>query len=375
MRNAPRIGRVFGIELRVDWSVVVVFALLAWGLATVSLPSIADGYSSLEYWIAGVGATVLFLVSLLAHETSHSVVARKRGINVRDITLWLFGGVSTLESEARTPRADFEIAFAGPLTSIAIGVAGLALGLGLHLANGAPLAVGALIWLGGINIVLALFNLVPAAPLDGGRVLRAWLWHRTGDHDRASVRAARAGGVFAWVLIALGVLEFMAGGDLAGLWLVFLGWFLLNASRNEEMQVTVQHVLHDVRVRDVMTSSPITIPADMTVEQALHDFILSHRWSSFPVVEADGRVDGLLTLAHVKTVPGPARSTTAVRTIATPLTGVTTASPDDLLLPALQRAALTGDGRVLAMQDGHLAGIVTPSDVTRAVQYAQAGAH
>ncbi len=373
MRNAPRVGTVFGIELRVDWSVIVVFALLAWGLATVSLPSIAGGYSNFEYWLAGIVLTVLFLASLLAHETSHSVVARRRGIAVHDITLWLFGGVSSLESEARTPRSDFEIAIAGPLTSIAIGVVSLVLGAGIYLANGAPLIVGALLWFGGINVFLAVFNLVPAAPLDGGRVLRAWLWHRNGDHDRASVQAAHAGTVFAWVLIALGVLEFMAGGDLGGLWLVFLGWFLMSASRNEEMQVIVKHALHDVRVRDVMTASPVTVPAGLTLDQVLDDFMLSHRWTSFPVVETDGRVDGLLTLAHVKSVPSPERATTPARTVATPIAEVTTASPDDLLLPVLQRAALK-DGRVLAMRDGHLAGIVTPTDVTRAIQLAQARA-
>jgi Zn-dependent protease/CBS domain-containing protein len=374
MKNAPRIGSVFGIELRVDWSVIIVFALLAWGLATVSLPSIASGYSNFAYWLAAIGATVLFLASLLAHETSHSVVARKRGIAVHDITLWLFGGVSSLESEARTPRTDFEIAIAGPATSIAIGVVSLLLGLAIHLANSSRLAVGTLVWLGGINIFLALFNLVPAAPLDGGRVLRAWLWHRSGDHDRASVQAARAGSVFAWILIALGVLEFMAGGDLGGLWLVFLGWFLLSASRNEEMQVNVQHALHDVRVRDVMTASPVTVPASMTIEQVLDDFILAHRWSSFPVVETDGRVDGLLTLAHVKTVPRAARATTLAREAATPLADVTTASPDDLLLPVLQRPSAQ-DGRVLVMDNGHLAGIITPSDVSRTLQHAQAQRH
>lgn len=371
MKNAPRIGTVFGIELRVDWSVIIVVALLAWGLATISLPSIAGGYSNFEYWVAGILATVLFFASLLAHETSHSVVARRRGIRVHDITLWLFGGVSSLESEARTPRADFEIAIAGPLTSIAIGVVSLALGIGVYLAAGAGLVVGSLLWLGGINIVLAIFNLVPAAPLDGGRVLRAWLWHHYGDHDRASVQAAHAGRVFGWVLIGLGVLEFMAGGDLGGLWLVFLGWFLLSASRNEEMQVMVQHALHDLHVRDVMTASPATLPASMTVDRVLDDFILSHRWSSFPVVEADGRVDGLLTLAHIKSIPRADRATTSARIAATPIADVTTASPDDLLLPVLQRAALQ-DGRVLVMRDGHLVGIITPTDVMRAVQAAQA---
>lgn len=368
-RHGLRIGTLFGIDLRVDWSLAVVFALLAWALATVSLPALAGHYRSPEYWGAAIGATALFFVSLLAHELSHSVVARHLGISVRDITLWLFGGVSTLEGEARTPRGDFEIAIAGPLTSIAFGVVAGALGGALLAAHAPPLAVAALLWLAGINILLAVFNLVPAAPLDGGRVLRAWLWHRNGDHDRASLQAARAGHTFGWVLIGLGALEFMAGGDLGGLWLIFLGWFLLGASRNEEMQVVVQHALHDVRVRHVMTPHPITAPADMSIADILDHYVLAHPCSAFPLVDVDGRLAGLLTLGHCKTVPASQRASTLARDVATALADVPTATPDEMLLPVLQRSTASEDGRILVLdQAGNCIGIVTPTDVTRALQ-------
>jgi Zn-dependent protease/CBS domain-containing protein len=361
---------VLGIELRVDWSVTVVFALLTWGLATTSFPALAEGYKPAEYWAAAGVTTLVFMVSLLAHETSHSLVARRRGIRVRDITLWLFGGVATLEGEARTPRADFAIAIAGPAASIAIGIIAGGIGGALALAQASALAIAAVLWLGAINIVLALFNLVPAAPLDGGRVLRAWLWHRSGDHDDAAIKAARAGHTFGWILVGLGVIEFMAGGDIGGLWFILLGWFLTNASRAEEMQVIVIHELRDVRVGDIMTPAPITAPASMSVAEILEHFVLTHRCSAFPLVEGpEERIVGLLTLTHCRAVPAGQRANTAALAVATPIVDVPTATPDELLIPALQRAAGSG-GRILVMSGETLVGIVTPTDVTRALQLA-----
>jgi Zn-dependent protease/CBS domain-containing protein len=364
--HGVKLATIFGIDVRADWSVLIVFALLAWGLATVSLPSIASGYSNTAYWIVAIAITCLFLLSLLAHELSHSVVARRLGIRVRDITLWLFGGVSSLEDEARTPRGDFQIAFAGPATSIVIGVVAGAIGGFVALFNGPPLIVAGIEWLAGINILLAIFNLIPAAPLDGGRVLRAYLWYRSGDHDAASIKAARAGNVFGWLLIALGVLDFMAGGDIGGIWFVFLGWFLLAASRGEEMQVLTQHALHDVRVGDIMTRSPVTAPAAMSVADVLDRFMLVHHGSAFPVVDDGGRVVGLVTLKQAKAVSPSQRPSTRIDAVATPIADVTVARPDEPIVATLRRAT-TNDGRVLVFEGGALVGIVTPSDVSRAV--------
>jgi Zn-dependent protease/CBS domain-containing protein len=368
-KQGMRLGTVLGIEVRVDWSLAIVVVLLTWSLADVSFPSLSEGYRTGEYWIAAFATTLFFLASLLAHELSHSVVARRLGIQVYDITLWLFGGVSRLEGEARTPRGDFAIAFVGPATSMAIGIVACALALAVRAADGSSLAVTALFWLGSINLVLAVFNLIPAAPLDGGRVLRAWLWHRSGDHDRAAIKAARAGRVFGWVLVGIGVLEFIAGGDVGGLWLVFLGWFLLGAARAEEEQVVTQHALQGVRVGDVMTHAPVTAPADASVAAIVGDYVLGHPCSAFPLVDGSGNVVGLLTLAQCKRVPAGERATTRASAVATPIADVPTASPDELLVPVLRRTA-GSDGRVLVMRNGELVGIVTPTDVTRAVQRA-----
>ena len=363
-----RVGTVFGIELRIDWSVAVIFWLLVWGLATISFPALAGGYTGAEYWIVGFFTTVVFLASLLAHELSHSIVANRRDIKVRDITLWLFGGVSSLEGEARTPRSDFEIAIAGPATSIVLGFVFGAFAILLYAIGTAHLAIAAFGWLGVINLVLAFFNLMPAAPLDGGRVLRAWLWHRTGDHDAAALSAARAGHVFGWVLVGLGLLEFMAGATVGGIWFMLLGWFLLSASRSEEMHTVVVHALHDVRVRDVMTPSPVTAPADTSIAELLDHFVLVHHCSAFPLVDRDGRVVALVTLRHCRSVPVAKRASTVARDVATPIADVPIAAPDELLVPVLQRAA-ESDGRILVMSEDHLAGIITPTDITRALHY------
>lgn len=231
------VGRVLGIEVRLDWSVAIIVALLTWLLATDGLPTIAPGYSSGAYWFASFVSAIVFFGSLVAHEVSHSVVARHRGLAVRDITLWLFGGVATIEGEARSPRDDFAIAVAGPLTSFAIALVALFATGALHVLGFPRIVVGCAAWLSSINFVLAVFNLAPAAPLDGGRLLRAWLWHRSGNHASAALKATQAGQVFAWLLIGFGVLEFVVGGSLEGLWMLVLGWVVLGAARAEGRQV------------------------------------------------------------------------------------------------------------------------------------------
>ncbi|MHB8593915.1 MAG: site-2 protease family protein, partial [Acidimicrobiales bacterium] len=240
MRQSVRLGTFAGVDVGVNWSVLVIFALVTWELAAIVFPGTYGSGPRAVYWVAAVVAAVLFFASLLAHEVSHAVVARHDGVGVRSITLWLFGGVAQLEGEAHTPGADFRIAAVGPATSIALGgvfaVAQLlAQGVGLH-----GLLIDVLSWLWKINLLLAVFNLIPAAPLDGGRILRAGLWRHWDDRTRAALAAARAGRVLGIVLVAVGVLEFAYGG-LPGLWPALLGWFLYVAAGGEENAVRVRH--------------------------------------------------------------------------------------------------------------------------------------
>ena len=363
-----RIGRIADIEVRVAWSVGVVAGLLSWLLATQVLPDTAPGRSGGAYWVASMCVTVAFLGALLAHELSHSIVASRRGIRVRGITLWVLGGIATLEGEPRSPDDELAIALAGPATSVAIGAtalttAGVAAAFGL-----AELLVATLVWLGTVNLLLAVFNLVPAAPLDGGRVLRALLWRRRGDRTSAAVSATRAGVAFGYVLVGIGFVEVVAGAGVGGIWFVFLGWFLVNSARAEQIDTEVTAVLAHLRVADVMTRDPVVVPADASVTQLMESFVLRYRCSSFPVVEPQQRVIGLVTLARVKSVPFESRSSTLVRDCAWPLSEVTTATPNEMLLGVLRRAGDDGDSRVLVFDDERLVGIISPSDIARTLQ-------
>ncbi|HTK15169.1 MAG TPA: site-2 protease family protein [Acidimicrobiia bacterium] len=362
-----RLGKVLGIELRLDWSVLLILWLLTWLLATDGLPTIAPGYTDGAYWLAGMASAIVFLGSLVAHEMSHSIVAARHGLVVRDITLWLFGGVARIEAEPRAPRDDFAIAAAGPLMSFAIAFLALA-GAGIFHLLGVPgIVVGCAAWLGSINFVLGVFNLAPAAPLDGGRLLRAWLWHRSGDRTAAALKATHAGEVFAWFLITFGVLEFAAGAGVQGLWMVVLGWVVLTAARAEGHQTMLTEQLGGIRVGDVMTAHPSTAPQSITVTDFLVHYVMSSRCSAFPIVDASGRVTGLVTLARCKDVPAAARDTTLVSEIAWQPSELTLADPDELLAAVLSRMQ-GGDGRILVFRGDDLVGIVTPTDVTRTVQ-------
>lgn len=358
-----------GIPVRVDWTVLVIGGLLAISLATGVLPDLAPGFHDLAYWGAALALTGAFFGSLLGHELCHSVVARGVGIEVRDITLWLFGGVAAIEGEPKRPRDELLISLAGPAASFTFALASLVIAIALDSIGGSPLLVASAVWLATVNVVLAVFNLAPAAPLDGGRVLRAFLWHRRGDRTSAAISAARAGRVFAWVLIVTGVAEVLFGLP-SGLWLVLLGWFLLSAAGAEETQVTVARDLRDVRVADVMTRDPVTIEADRTVADAIVD-LLDRRFSTFPVTGRDGDLVGLVTLAGLKSVPPERRSWTPISDAAWPVDRLTIASPDEPLLAVLARLDDGGDGRVLVLREGRLVGIVSPSDVARAVRLAE----
>jgi Zn-dependent protease/predicted transcriptional regulator len=319
--------------------------------------------------VVAVVATSLFLVALGAHEMSHSLVARRRGIAVRDITLWMLGGIATIEGTPKSPRDDFAIAVAGPAASAAIGIVGVLVGVACAAVSMPQIIVGGILWVAMINLVLAVFNLAPAAPLDGGRILRAWLWHRTGDRITATVKAAHAGVVFAWVLMSVGFVEFALGGVVGGLWLIVLGTFVFSAARAEQRQAELEHDLGGVRVRDVMTARPTTAPDSVSVASLIDDFVLQSAGSAFPLIGSDGRVSGLVTLNDCKVVPLSQRDRVLARDIAEPIASVPKAAPDDPMIEALRRMTPT-ERRLLVFDGGRLVGIVTPTDIMRIVQRA-----
>lgn len=362
-----RLGRIAGFPLTVNWSVLVLLWLFTFSLAGYSLPHSAPGHSSGAYWLAGFGGALALLGSLLAHELAHAVMARRAGIEVKEITLWLFGGVANLRKEAATPAADFRVAAVGPATSIALAV-GFAGGAGwLGTLGSAGLLAGVLWWLAGTNLLLGVFNLIPGAPLDGGRILRALLWWRTGDRTRAAVGAARAGQAVAFSLIGLGLLQFLVGAGLGGLWLVFIGWFLLNAARAEQLESTTRQLLTGLRVDEVMSPDPATVPSWISVDELIERYVLSARHSAYPVLSVDGMVTGLVTLAQLRTVPRAERPATRVGDVAVPLAEVTTAAPETDLLSLMERLSPRTGNRALVLEGRRLVGIVTSTDIARAI--------
>ena len=229
-------------------------------------------------------------------------------------------------------------------------------------------------WLAGINLLLGLFNLLPGAPLDGGRVLKAYLWRRHGDPGPRS-DGRRSGRILAFILIALGLLEFLAGGMVGGVWLAFIGWFIFAASREEEAQVISRQAIAGVRVADVMTAEPHTAPADITIEDFIQRYLLGDRHSSYPVADRNGSIIGLITLAQLRRVPPSQRAATLVREAAIPLPHVPTAAPREPLTALLERLGSDAGNRALVVDGGHLAGIVTATDLGRLIDVYRLTSH
>jgi Zn-dependent protease len=374
MRQSIRIGRVAGVDVGMSWSVLVIFGLLTWELATVVFPPASPFGGSVggaRYWVAGALAALTFFLSLLAHEVSHAVVARRNGVGVRSITLWLFGGVAQLEGEAHTAGADFRIAAVGPATSIA--AAGLFAGVQAVTvaAGGGGLPVDVLSWLWKINLLLAAFNLIPAAPLDGGRILRSGLWRHWGDRGRASVAAARAGRGFGVVLVVLGGLEFATGG-LYGIWPLVLGVFLYSAATSEERTAVVRSGLDHVPVGEVMARHPLVAPGWTTVAALAEQGLWHYRGDTVVLTDQAGWLAGAVGVAQLRAVPADRQATTTLWALGTPLAGLAVARPEEPMGVLLERMALAGAPVALVLgADNRLAGVVSPSDIERAAALAR----
>lgn len=368
MGGAVAVGRIGGVLVRVHWSVVVIAVLLAWSLSSQVFPASYPESSTLAAWAAGTVAAVVFLLGLLAHELTHAVVATRSGVRVDGITLWLFGGVARLRDEAPDPGAELRIAGSGPLVSLLLGVCfGLAAGV-LSAAGFDGLPVGALAWLAGINLLLAVFNILPGAPLDGGRLLRAALWQWRGDRLWATIAAARAGRGLGIVLIGLGLAELLALGSVAGLWLALVGWFILGAAFAEEQQARLTGSLVGVRAGDVMTPDPDTAPNGISVAEFVERYLLQRRHTTYLLTDATGRATGLVTAGRVKALPRDRWAQTPISAVACPMSEVPVAAPEEPLAELLHRLDGPTGGRALVLDRGQPVGIISPLDITRAIE-------
>ncbi len=379
-RGGLRLGSLFGIEIRLDASLIIIFALIIYLLGGSVFPQWHPEWPAATTWLTAAAAGVLFFASVLAHELAHSLMSRRFGIEVRRITLFLFGGLAEIEEEPREPRAELLIAIVGPLTSLVIGLACTYIGSSLAgenlaelfpeggeatLAGLSPLAT-LLLWLGPVNIVLGVFNMVPGFPLDGGRVMRALLWWITGDLARATRIASDSGKLFGWFLMVLGALQAVGGAIMQGLWLVLIGWFLSNAASASYRQMVLKDLFKGITARDLMRSRFESVTAQMRVGTFIDEHLLQSPQLLWPVLE-DGALIGLVTLDEVSKVPSDDRDVATLGQVMRTDLGALTLAPDTNANQTL--LALATHSSPLAVVEGsRVVGLISQFDAMKWLQ-------
>lgn len=364
------LGRIFGINVSAELSVLIIGGLLAWSFSSNLLPVVVPGLVPAVYWSVGIVGALVFLASLLGHELAHSVVARRNDVGVKGITLWLFGGVAELERDPDGPGAEFRIAAAGPAASLAIGALLWASSVGLGAINGPEPWVVMLAWLGVINGFLAVFNLLPGAPLDGGRILGSVLWKIRGDRATGRVGAAQVGKFIAVGLMAFGVLEIWRYENFGGLWTILIGFFLFNAARSEAAFYGAERALAGMTVAGAMLSPVQVTTTWSTVSNAVSGPFAHSSQDALPVVDAAGQVRGLLTMEHVKRLPAQRWDDTQVVELMVPVAAIQLLEPSEPMTDVIGRMGPAGHGLVL---DGpKLVGMLGPAEIMRSVELAGA---
>jgi Zn-dependent protease/CBS domain-containing protein len=364
MTSSIRLGRIAGIEIGLNWSWLAVFALVVWMLGVHVFPAQVAGLGDAAYLTMAVIAAVLFFTSVLAHELGHAIQARREGMEIDGITLWLFGGVAKFKGMFPSAGAEFRIAIAGPLVSLVIGLVFLAAAGFLTLPDA---VLGVVTWLGAINIILLVFNMLPALPLDGGRVLRSALWHFRRDFRSATQLSANIGRGFGFFFIALGLLLFFTGAVIQGIWMAFIGWFLLMAASAEARYLAVRDALGGMRVGDLMVRDPATVPPSLTLGQFMDDVVWNRRYTTYPVVEGDDRPLGLLPFRKVAEVPRSEWDARPVRECMIPRDDALVVSTRDELVEVLPELG-EGVGRALVVEGDRLVGFLSITDVARALE-------
>jgi len=364
MKNSWRIGKIFGIEIKVDSSWLVIFFLVTWMLAATYFPKQFPGWDHGLYWFIGIITSLLFFASVLVHELAHSLVAIKQGEKVRGITLFLLGGVAQITEEPKQPSREFFMALVGPVSSLFLALLFFILSFAFKGVS-KPLAASAS-YLAIINASLAIFNLLPGFPMDGGRVLRSIIWKITGNLKKATRAASRVGQGFAFLLIFLGILQILKG-NFSGLWFILIGWFLHNAAITGYEQVMVETVLKGMRAEDLMTKDFETVGLDLHVQSLVDDYILKKRERVF-LVSDNGDLKGIVCLEDVKRIPRERWAKTKVGEIMTPKEKLEVVSPDADGREVLSSITSKNIHQVPVMVRGKVAGIICRTDILRFIQ-------
>ena len=386
MRNGFRVGTLFGISIHVDWSWILIFLLVTWNLAGAVFPALHPDWSIGMNIALGIAASLLFFVSILLHELAHSLVAKARGLPVRRITLFFFGGVSNIEREPPSPSTEFLMAIVGPLTSLLLGFGFIWLGrqnipeMDTALRSPQQLLRGLdplstmLLWLGPINILLGLFNLIPGFPLDGGRVLRSILWAITKDFRRATRWATTIGQGVGWLMILAGVamifgatVPVLGSGTLNGMWLAFIGWFLVQAASQSYQQVVVEDMLEGVPITRLMRDPAPAVPPDLPISTLVYDHIMQGDERAFPVAEAD-RLLGMVFIENLRTLDRSSWDKTTVRDVMVPQNELETVTPREDAMDAFQKLTHREMRQIPVVQNGKLIGMLRRRDILRWLQ-------
>jgi Zn-dependent protease/predicted transcriptional regulator len=362
MKQSVKLLTVFNIPIEVNYTWFIIFGLILYTLATGYFPARTPELYAPTHWLMALIAALLLFACLLAHEIAHSVVAMRSGLPIHGITLFIFGGVAQLGEEPATPAVEFKMAAAGPLLSIVLASVffiltkfGYMFGLPLYLLE----IMNYLIL---INLVVAVFNLIPGFPLDGGRLMRAAVWHLTGDLRRATRVASNLGKGFAFLLMGAGLLYLFTGLIVSGVWFIFVGFFLLEAADSSYRQVALKKLLSGVRVGQIMTQNVISVPAELPLGRLVEEYFFRFRYASFPVVK-DDRLVGLLTFHAVKEIERSKWPQVTAQEAMLPITPRLTIDQNTELTEALTRLAASGSGRLLVMAGDKLIGILSQRDI------------
>ncbi|HEU5380986.1 MAG TPA: site-2 protease family protein [Ktedonobacteraceae bacterium] len=365
MPDSLRIGRIAGIEISLHISWLIIVVLLTWSLATGWFATLYPGWALSTYWIISVLASLLLFGSVLVHELAHSLVARARGLPVKNITLFIFGGISNIEREPQSPGVEFQMALVGPLTSLAIG--GLAFLL-MRVFGGAASPLSALLgYLAVMNILLGIFNLLPGFPLDGGRVLRSIVWKLSGNSRTATRVATIAGQLVAYLLIFAGLVLFFEGDLFDGIWLGFIGWFLLSGAQSANTQSTLETMFKGVTVGEVMNSRPATVPANISLRKLVDEYLLPQGWRSVCVLQGD-QLAGLITLSDVRHIPQEQWTQTPVGFVLIPLEKLHIVAPEQSLNEVLPLMVAQDVNQIPVVTGDRLVGVLSREDMVRFVE-------
>ena len=381
-----RIGKIFGIEIHIDWSWLLIFGLVSWSLAS-SFGQMHAEWTTQTQWEIALLAAILFLMSVLAHELAHSLVAKARGVSVRNITLFMFGGVSNIQREPASPISELLVTIVGPLTSFFLGFVFLVLGTGsIALSNVNIMNATAmlselgpvntiLLWLGSVNILVGLFNLIPGFPLDGGRIVRSILWGITDNLQKATRWASWLGQAVAWALILAGMsmlfgvrIPILGTGFINGIWLIFIGWFLQSAAAQSYRKVIVQDILEDIPVKRMMYSDVPVVSANITVDALIDNYLMNSDNRAFIVFD-DGKMVGLVTMDDVRKVSPQSRKLKNVRDITTPSQKMIVIAPEEEAAEAFQRLQSEDIRQLPVVQENKIVGLLRRKDIIRWLQF------